>query len=104
MGLIWLAVSSACDPGADITWVNDTSHQVRVYFSDDLNAFATSVPPNSSGTWGFIEGDWTGIVVVRDEQLNILLREEITWDELKARGFRFVITEEVLWPTPSPAR
>lgn len=39
-------------------------------------------------------------MVVRDKQGNVLLRQEMTWEDFKEQGFRFVIPEEVVAPTP----
>jgi hypothetical protein len=100
-GFLLLAGLTACDPGADITWVNETDQEVGIYLGDDLHDFDTSVPPRSSKTVGTIEAVWEDVVVIRDKQKRVLFRQEITWDELKAQGFRFVITEDMLSPTPT---
>jgi hypothetical protein len=99
--LLVLATTVACDPGADITWVNETDQEVGIYLGDDLHDFDTSVRPRSSKTVGTIEAVWEDVVVIRDKQKRVLFRQEITWDELKAQGFRFVITEDMLSPTPT---
>lgn len=100
--LVLLSGLTGCDPGAGITWVNDTDQEVHIYSGDDLNDFDTSVPARSSETLGYNEADWLGIVVVRDKQGDVLLRQEITWNEFKEQGFRFVITQDMLAPTPTP--
>jgi len=103
-GVLLLAGLTACDPGANITWVNESDQEVGIYLGDDLDDFETSVPPHSSETLGTIEAVWVDVVVVRDKQKRVLLRQEITWDELKAQDFRFVITEDMLSPTPTESR
>lgn len=99
-----LVSASACDPGAGITWVNETDRRLNVYLGDDLDDFDLTLPPRSSVRAATIEIVWSGIVVIRDEQGVILARHEISWEELKAQGFRFVITEEGLSPTALPER
>jgi len=92
---------TACDPGAGITWVNETDVQLQIYLGDDLDDFDLSLAPHSSKEGATIEAVWEDVVVVRDQQSNILFRQEITWDELEAQDFRFEITEEMLSPTPT---
>jgi hypothetical protein len=95
----------ACDPGAGVTWVNQTDQSVVIYLSDRLDAdLGTDLPPRSNKTEAVIKDVWRNLVVVRDEQGNVLFRQTLTWDQLKAQGFRFVITEEMLSPSsPTPA-
>ena len=91
------SLAVGCDPGAELTWVNETDQDVFIYLGDgrDLDEFSHSLGPRSR-----IEGVatiiavWKDVVVVRDRQGNILLRKEITWDELKAQDFIFVICPE----------
>jgi hypothetical protein len=39
-----------------------------------------------------------------DQDENLQFDQVVTWDELKAREFRFVITEDMLSPTPTDGR
>ena len=94
---------AGCDPGAGITWVNETDQTVVVYFGEDLDDFDGSYPPHSITEVGTIRAVWVDIVVLRDEEGTVLFRQELTWDELKAQGFRFEITEEMIAPTPTQA-
>lgn len=98
MGLLFAA---GCDPGATITYVNETDQRVSIYLGDSIDRFDVSIAPHSKAEVGTIATEWRDVVVVRDGQENVILRKEITWDELKAEDFRFVITEEMLSPTPS---
>jgi hypothetical protein len=91
----------ACDPVAGATWVNQTDHTVLVYSGDQLDDFDTTLPPHSSKKLAMADFLWDDVVVLRDEQGNVLFRQELTWDEFKAQGFRFVITEDMLSPTPT---
>jgi hypothetical protein len=98
-----LATTVACDPGATITYVNETDRTVLVYTAEDLgpNEYDALLGPHSTVEATTLEMHFKDIVIVRDEDGNLLLRKEITWDELKAQDFRFVITEEMLLPTPT---
>jgi hypothetical protein len=99
--IVLLAGLTGCDPGADITWVNETDQEADIYLGDGLNDFDTSVPPHSSREVGTIQAAWQDVVVIRDKQGNVLLRQEITWEELKQQGFRFMIRPESAVPTPT---
>ena len=94
---------AGCDPGAGITWVNNTNRTVVVYLDDDFDDTGDQIDPQSSRTLGTIKAVWNDIIVLRNEEGTVLFRQELTWDELKAQGFRFVITEEMIAPTPTPA-
>jgi hypothetical protein len=100
-GLLMLAGLTACDPGADTTWANETDQEIGIYLGDSVSDFDQKLPPHSTRTVGTLEAAWKDVVVVRDKQGNVLLRQEITWDEFKAQDFRFVITEDMLSPTPT---
>ena|SRR6266540_6434680 len=93
---LWLLGLGACDPGAGITWVNRTDQPVNVYFGDSLEDFSLSVAPGSSVEAATIEHVWKDLIVLRDDEGNILFRQELTWDDLKARDFQFVITENMI--------
>ncbi len=95
---------AGCDPGAGITWVNETDQTVDVYLGDDLDDFDGSLPPHSSTEAATIKAVWEDVVVIRDEEGTVLFRQELTWDELAEQDFRFVITEELLSPTPADGR
>ncbi len=94
---------AGCDPGAGITWVNNTNRTVVVYLDDDFDDTGDQIDPQSSRTLGTIKAVWNDIIVLRNEEGTVLFRQELTWDELKAQGFRFEITEEMIAPTPTPA-
>ena len=104
--LLILATTVACDPGATITYVNETDRTLIVYTADDreLDVYDALLEPHSTVRAGTIKMTFKDVVIVRDQAGNTLLRREITWDELEAQGFRFVITEEMLSPTPAEGR
>jgi hypothetical protein len=95
----------ACDPGAGVTWVNQTDQTLVIYLSDEVGSGrGNPFPPHSTTKQAVIKHVWKNLVVVRDEQGNVLFRQELTWDEFKAQGFRFVITEDMISPpSPTPA-
>lgn len=101
LGLATAILMAGCDPGADVTYVNDTATTVVVYLGDDLEKREAVIPPHSSDTGLTIDAVWEDVIVVRDEQGEVLLRQELTWDELEAQDFRFVIDENSLVPTPT---
>jgi uncharacterized protein (DUF2249 family) len=84
-----------------VTWVNETGQSLSVFAGHDPEDLVTTLSPHSSEELGELKHLWEDVVVVKDEDGNILLTKEITWDELKAMGFRFVITEDMLSPTPT---
>ena len=90
----------ACDPTEPIVWVNETDVGIRIYLGDGLDDFSLALSPHSSQTAGTLESFWEDVIVIRDAQDRVLFRQEITWEELEAQGFRFVITDDVLSPTP----
>ena len=93
---------TACEPGAGVTWVNETDETVDVFAGEDAEDFVTTLQPHSSTRMGEFEHLWEDVVLVNDQSGNVLVAQEITWEELEAQGFRFVITEEMLSPTPEP--
>ena len=99
--LLFGAVATACDPAEGIMWVNQTGRTIFVYVGDQLDDSETTLPPHSSKEVAIADFLWQDLVVLRDEQGNVLFRQKLTWDEFKAQGFRFVITEDMISP-PSP--
>jgi hypothetical protein len=95
------AMATACDPGAGVTWVNQTDQTVLVYSGDQPDDYSTTLQPHSSQKLATADFLWDDVVVLRDEQGNVLFRQKLTWGDLKAQKFRFVITEDMLSPTPS---
>jgi len=85
-------------------WVNQTDRTIFVYSGDQLADRETTLRPHSSKEVAFADFLWQDLVVLRDDQGNVLFRQELTWGEFKAQGFRFVITEDMLSPpSPTPA-
>jgi hypothetical protein len=63
-----LAVAgTACDPGPEITWVNETDQTVVLYLRDQFEPdFGTTVQPHSTKIEGVIQAVWKDVVVIRD--------------------------------------
>ena len=102
---VLLAFGVACESGPDVTWVNQTDQTVLVYLRDEFRRdLGTPLPPHSSRIELVTEFVWEDVIVIRDEQGNVLFRQELTWDALKAQRWRFVITEDMLSPTPTEGR
>jgi hypothetical protein len=89
-----------------VMYVNMTDKRVDVYLGEgarpeDFEIIEVSIEPHSVKKVGTIETVWPDVVVVFDEDGNLVLRREITWDQLKDQDFRFVITDGMLSPTPT---
>ncbi len=95
---------TACDPGAGITWINETDRTVVVFLDDEYDDSGVSIQPHSSRTLATIKMVWNDIVVLRDEEGTVLFRQELTWDELAEQDFRFEITVEMLSSIPTEGR
>lgn len=89
-----LAFAAACDTEEELTWINETDLELGIFFGDSIDNRDLIIGPNSTEIRGAISDLWEDVVVVRDEDGNVLFREEITWDELKAQDFTFVIRQE----------
>ncbi len=101
IGFILLTGGFACDPGATVTWVNESDETVDIFAGDDAEDFVTTLQPHSSTKLGELKSLWEDIVVIRDKEGTVLFRQELTWDELEAQDFRFEITDEMLSSTPA---
>ncbi len=72
--------------------MNQTDQPVHIYLGYDENDFELSLRANSSREDVTTLADlWEDVVVVRDDAGNVLFSKAITWDELEAQDFRFVI-------------
>lgn len=91
----------ACDPGATITYVNETNQPVDIYLGHSMKAFDSTIPAHSETKVGTIRQVWRDIVVVRDQQGTVLSEQEMTWNELKAQHFRVVIANTATLATPT---
>ncbi len=93
---------TACDPGEEITWTNETDRTIAIYYDEVFSGI--ELRPHSSKTLVTIKMVWEDIIVLRDEEGTVLFRQELTWDELAEQDFRFEITEEMLSSIPTEGR
>jgi hypothetical protein len=94
--ILGLVLASGCDPGATITYANMTDKRVEVYLGngsepEDFEFREVSIEPHSVVKVGTIATEWRDVVVVFDEDGNLVLTREITWDELEEQDFIFII-------------
>ncbi|MEX2236839.1 MAG: hypothetical protein WEB00_04785 [Dehalococcoidia bacterium] len=78
--------------------MNATDSILYVYLGDGLGADdgPDVLPAETETKLGTIKAVWEDVIVVRVASENILLRQELTWDELGDQGFRVVIDEQDL--------
>jgi hypothetical protein len=97
------ALTTGCDPGAGVIYVNQTDRNLRFYGDDAAEDFMVELQPHSSVDAAVLEHLWTGLVVVKDTKGRTLLRRELTWEELEAQDFRIVVRpEDIATPTSTP--
>jgi len=98
-----LALSVAC--GGEIhtvTWENGTDQEVFIDIGDDPDDFAVALMPCSSEEQQITRYIWDGIVIVRSSTVDELYRTKVSWNELKAQGFKVAIRPDLL-PAPPVA-
>jgi hypothetical protein len=100
---VGLTAAVGCETGFTITYVNETDKTIAIYYGDDydFSEYDFIIQPHSTERAGVLTITFKGVVIGRDEEGNLLFRNEITRDQLKAQGYRFVITEDMLSPTPT---
>lgn len=80
-----------CDPGAEVTYRNETPSTVSV-FSNAL--LETTLAPGEEQTFSVITYEGSRTYSARDESGRVLFREEYTWEDLKRMDWEIVITED----------
>jgi hypothetical protein len=95
---VLLALGAACKPGANITYVNNTTHKVRVYKSN--HHFVADLNPSQERTFSTYKHLWTGGILAETRNGRVVFSVDLTWDELKAQDYRIVIEEQGV-PTPT---
>lgn len=103
--VLLLATTVACDPGHGVTFENRTSHTVRVFRHGTLEL--TLGPFEENDDFGLLEFAGADTFEARAENGRVIYSERLTWDELKRRGWKIVITETAPTgssPTPTEAR
>jgi hypothetical protein len=96
-GLAALAV--ACHEEHEVTWVNNTPYKVRV---DDSKGRAVTytLEPFETRILSHAKFQWTDQMFAFGEDGRLVSRIDLTWQQLKAQGYRVVIEEQSL-PPPS---
>lgn len=92
LGLLLLSVTLlACDRTESFPFENATDVRVYVTITADGEGVGVSLGPGA--VEGIVTGErfWTGRVLARDDDGNIVFDEQISWEELNRRG-RVVIT------------
>ena len=90
-------VALACDPGFEVTFENQADHEIRVSVGEDPDlvlAFDTVDSGETRALTYLSRNPERFRVVIVDERGGTLLDEIFTFDELKARGMRFVVDDE----------
>ena len=90
-------VAIACDRGAEITYVNNTPYELLIY--DAKDRFVAELEPFDTNTGGEFKHLWTGRRVAKTRDGRVVFTIDLTWDQLKAQGYRIVIEEQAI---PSP--
>jgi hypothetical protein len=83
-----------------VTWENGTDQEVFIDIGDDPDDFAVALMPCSSKEQQITQLIWDGIVIVRSSPVDELYRTKVSWNELKAQGFRVAIRPDLLPPPP----
>jgi len=61
-------------------------------------------PFEENDDFGLLEFAGTDTFEARDENGRVIYSETLTWEDLKQRGWKIVITENVPSPTPTEGR
>lgn len=111
LAIVAFAIATvACDPGFEITFENQTDHEIRVSVgeeTDQLAFDAVDMGKTRALTYLSRNPDRFRVVIVNEDG-GTLLDEIFTFEELEARGMRFVIDNEGIQEDsdvpPPPAR
>lgn len=95
-----LAIVS-CDEGAVMTYVNTTDETLQVSVDGLLVHTLTAGETRESG---IIRFSLPKLFEAKHQDGTVVFSETLTWEDLKQRGWKIVITEDMLSPTPTEAR
>jgi len=100
---VGLTAAVGCETGFTITYVNETDKSMLVYTADNLepSEYDAVLKPHSTVQVDVLTITFKGVVIGRDEEGNLLFTTKISRGQLKAQQYRFVITEDMLSPTPA---
>lgn len=101
---VWLGTSSlaallllslACDPVQAVTYENETDRTVTVFRDDTL---IVTLEPSEKKKFSTLEFVEPRTFEAKDQSGRVIYSETLTWDELKAQGWRIVIEEQTAEP------
>jgi hypothetical protein len=95
------AATTACDPGHTVTYENQTSRTVTVFLHGNPEV---TLGPFENKDGGILEFVRPTTFEAKDESGNVIYSATLTWEDLKQRGWKIVITENVPSPTPTGGR
>ncbi len=95
MAFLLALTATACDPGANVTYVNNTDGTIHVEVNNGGGILVKSHATSRLGVIGRDQDPY--VVVVTNEQGHVLYHESTTFGEIKKRNQPIVIGE----PTPS---
>ena len=95
-----VALGSACDPLQSVTFENRTNHTVTVF--ERGVEFVTLAPSEEKD---FDSGEFIEETSeAKDEGGRVIYSETLTWEELRERDWRIVITESTPDGSPTPSK
>ena len=84
-----LACSVACDPGHEITFKNNTSVKVTIYFEGRQQG---SVNPGEAKAYTHLEYSGAHTWEAKDDQGHILYHADLTWSDIRAQAWTITIS------------
>lgn len=84
-----LLSSVACDPGHGVTVVNESGQSITIYSGGHTEG---TLGPGQRKTFTYIKYAGQKLFEAQDEDGDVLFSEELTWQELRERRWRIVIT------------
>lgn len=101
-GFVLSALTAACEPESfmrEVEYVNKTDTEIAVY-KESMKQF--ELPPGGVGKWETIVGLVALSFEARDKTGRVIFQLKTTPKELEKAGWRIVITDQTLAPTPGP--
>ena len=88
-----------------LTWENETRRHLVITLEDsdfqDSDDYELELPPCRSKSKPISSARWTGVVTIYGALGGSLLRTEMSWNDLKENGFKFIVKPESLPPRDS---
>ncbi len=88
--LISALAVTACDEGADITYVNTTDKTLQVSINGLLEL---TLEPHETRELLILKFSIPALFEAKDQKGTVIFSEMLTWEDLKAREFRLVFTD-----------